>query len=81
MAVRKMCGASIVACCDAPLILDFGEHVLDLMTLFVERLVIADDLLSVYSAWDTRRDASRGLLITEPVTVIASVGDECLGLR
>ena len=81
MAVRKAGGASIVACCDAPPILDFGEHVLDLMTLFVECLVIVDDLLSVYSAWHTRRDASRGQLITEPVTVIASVGDERLGLR
>lgn len=72
-------GASVVSCGNAPPVFELGEHILDFVALFIERLVIVDCQLSVLSARDTWRDAPCGRLITEPVAVVAAISDECLG--
>ena len=69
-------GASVVTCCDAPPVFKLGKHVLDFVALFAECLVIIDDLLSVFLAWNTRCNTPCGKLIAEPVAVIAAIGNE-----
>lgn len=69
-------GASVVACYDAPPVLELGEHVLDFVALLVEALVIIAGLFSVLPAWDAGRDVPGCQLIAEPVAVIAPVADE-----
>ncbi len=54
--------ASVISGCDTPPVLEFAEHVLDLVALLVEVGVVFDLLLAVFSWRDTRLDnaACRG---------------------
>ncbi len=50
-------GASVVTGGDAAPVLQLGEHVLDFVTLAVERLVIGNGKLAAFSRRDTGLDA------------------------
>lgn len=73
--------ASVVAGGDAPPILELGEHVLDPMALFVERLVIGQRDFSAFGGRNARLAASLAEGGPEPIAVIASVGDQGGGWR
>jgi hypothetical protein len=52
--------AAVVACVDAPPVLEFPEHILDLMPCLVEVAVMGDGYLSVGSRGDAGDDAACG---------------------
>lgn len=68
--------AAVVAGRDAPPILEPSEHVLDLVSGFVERLVVGDGCLSALGWRDARGDALGREDGTEAVAVVPPVGDE-----
>lgn len=72
-------GASVVAGCDASPILEFGEEVLDFMTLTVEGLIV--DERPAAGSWrtDARLDISGGQFFTELGAVVAAIGDPVSG--
>lgn len=72
-------GATVVSCGDAPPVLKFGEHVLDFMALTVERFVIIQRLLTVFSSRDARRRALLRQSVAEPVAIVAAVSDQGYG--
>lgn len=51
-------GASVVSRGDSSPVLDFGEHVLDFVALFVEDGVIGNECLAVFLGRDARRNAA-----------------------
>lgn len=73
-----MC-APVVACCDASPILEFGEQVLDLVALTVERLVVGEWDFAAAAGWDAGLDASDFELLAEPGAVKTAIGDEVFG--
>ena len=75
-----MC-ASVVSGCDAAPVLEASEHALDEVAAFVEALVVVDGLLAVVSARDAGLDVLLCERLAEPVTIVASVGDQPVGLR
>lgn len=72
-------GASIVSCGDPPPVLDPAEHILDTVSLFVERFVVGGRMVSLF----TRRNAGRNTFlfqsVAEPVGVVAAVGEQFPG--
>lgn len=72
-------GASVVACVDAAPIVEFAEHVLDLVTLAVEHGVVRDGHLSVGLRWDAEGDATLVQRGAELVGIVAPVGQQRLG--
>ena len=73
-----MC-ASVVAGMDAAPILEPAEHVLDLMARAIERLVVGDWHLSASGRGDTGRNILVEQSRSEPVAVIAAIGDQTGG--
>jgi hypothetical protein len=69
-------GASVIASGDASPVLKFGEHILDFMALTVERFVIVQRLLAIFSAWYARRRALLDQSVAEPVAVVTAIGDQ-----
>src|SRR5690606_19600424 len=67
---------SVVARRDAPPVLEFGEEVLDLVTLLVERLVVGIWNLSAAARGDAGLDALCLQGFPEGLTVIAPVGNQ-----
>ncbi len=49
--------AAVVTHGDAAPVFDFGEHVLDFMTLFVELLIVTDTASAVFAGWNARSNA------------------------
>ena len=49
-----MC-ASVVTGCDSAPVFDFGEHIFDFVSLFIEDCIVGGECLSVF----LRRDAGR----------------------
>ena len=62
-------------------VLEPAEHALDAIALFVKLGVILDWLLAVLASGDARLDISCGQRLAEPIAVIATVGEECVGVR
>jgi len=56
-------------------VLEFGEHVLDLVTLFIKRPVVFDWLLAVLPRRYAGRDALGRQGFSEAVAIVASVAD------
>ena len=68
-------GASVVAGVDASPVFEAAEHDLDLVALAVQRPAMRDSDLAVGLGRDAGLDGALGQGISEPVAVIASVGD------
>ena len=68
-----------MAILDASPVLQFSEHVLDLVTLAVDCCIVRDGHLSVGLRWDAGGDAPFGQCVTEPVGIITPIGEQCLG--
>lgn len=68
-------GATVIAHCDAPPILDLGEHVLDLVAGFVERLVVGEMSFPALGGRDARYDTPCFENGSEAIAIVASVGD------
>ena len=73
-------GASIIARCDAPPVLDPAEHVFDPVSLPVERFVVVDWLLAVAPWRDAGLDPFVSQSLTKPVSVIAAIGQQVFGV-
>ena len=73
--------ASVVSCCDAPPVFEFGKHVLHPVPGFVDCLAIIDWFLTVFLGWNARSDLLLGEQIADFVAVVASITDQGLGLR
>ena len=73
--------APVVACCDAPPVLEPGEAVFALVALAVSGFVMRDRYLTVLSGRDARRDplVFRGFAI--PVRIVSSVRQHVFGGR
>ena len=72
--------ATVIAGMDAAPVLEFAEHVLDPMTLAIEGRVVRDRDFTVGLRRDAGDDATLGQGVTEPVGIIAPVGEQCPGL-
>ncbi len=74
-------GASVVAGCDAPPVLELGEQVLDLVAVAVERGVVGKRDFAAAAGRDARLDAPGFQFLTKPGAIVASIGDEMGGWR
>ena len=66
-------GASVVACVDAPPVLEYSKHVLDLVALFIERFIVHDLCFVVLFQWYARCDAFGFQSVPGPVDIIAAI--------
>ena len=73
-------GASIVSGRDASPVFQPSEHTLDEVALLVAVGIVGNRQLSVLASWDARLDATVAECFPEPVAVIASVGDQDVGV-
>lgn len=72
-------GASVIARVDASPVLEFGEHILNLVTLLVERLVVVDLPFPVLPWRDTGCNAFFDQGFAEAVGVIPTIGQKVFG--
>jgi hypothetical protein len=72
-------GAAVVSCCDPAPVLEPAEHAFDPVALLVDLLVIFDRLVATRTPRDAGLDADTCQSVTEPIAVIALVGDEHVG--
>lgn len=73
-------GASVVAHGDAPPVLEAAEHDLDFVALAVEDLVIGQLSAASWHGWDTGGDPALCQTGSEAVAVVATVGEQDLGV-
>jgi len=73
-------GAAIITGMNAAPILEPAEHVLDLVTLTIERSVVFDRDPTIGFRRDTGLDAARGKGLAKPIGIIALVAEEFLGV-
>lgn len=73
--------APVVAGVDAPPVLEFAEHVFDLVALAVKHAVMGYLDFPVGFRWDACLDLPIGQGVTQPVGVIAFVGQQNFGGR
>jgi hypothetical protein len=71
-------GASVVACCDAPPVLEPAEHVFDPVALPLKHGVIRDRDVPVRSRRNAGCDAASKQGIPEPVSIVATVSQHGL---
>src|SRR5450631_754847 len=74
-------GASVVTRVDAPPVLEPAKHILDFVTLAIERAVMFDRYFSIGFRRNARRDTALGESPAEPVGIISPVGEEFPGAR
>ena len=67
-------GASVISGVNTPPILEFGEHILDLVALSVEVLVVGDLDFSALPWRDARCNALVDQGLAEPIGIVTSVG-------
>ena len=72
---------SVIPGCDAPPVLEFSEHVFDLVALLIEVSVVFDLLLAVFSWRNTRLDILAVQGGPEPVGIVAAIGEKVFGRR
>lgn len=72
---------SIVSGVDAAPVLEASEHVLDAMALAIERTIVRDEYLAIDFRGDARVDAACDECGSEPIGIIASVGEHGFGRR
>lgn len=72
-------GTTVVAHGDAPPVLESSEHILDLVTMFVEVDVIRDEGRAVFLRRNARGHAFGFQSSSEPLSIIASVGNHLFG--
>ena len=71
-------GAAVVSRVNAPPVLEFSKHVLDLVPLSVEHAVMGYLDFPVGFRWDTGFDLALNKGVTQPVGVISLVGQKSL---
>jgi hypothetical protein len=71
-------GATVASGVDRPLVFEVAEHVLDLVSLFVEDGVMRDRDVPVGFRWDAGGDAALCEGGAEPVGVVTLVGEKFL---
>jgi len=74
-------GASVVAGCNAPPVLQTSEHDLDFVALPVERDVVGDGVLSSGTGRDAGGDSALCESRSQPVGVVALVAKQFSGRR
>ena len=74
-------GATVVSGRDPSPVLEPAEHALDAIALFVSLLIVFDWFISAGPAGNAGFDAETCQGFTEPIAVIALVGDEHVGVR
>jgi hypothetical protein len=75
---RNRCGRNGRIGCGTPLVFEVAEHVLDLVSLFVEDGVMRDCDVPVGFRWDAGGDAALCEGGAEPVGVVTLVGEKFL---
>ena len=75
-----MC-TSVIAGCDTPPVLEFAEHVLDLMTLSVEGRIVFDLSRAVFLWRDARLYTLVLQRFPEPVSIVTSIRQKMSGRR
>lgn len=73
--------ASVISRVDTAPVLEASEHVLDAMALAIERAVVRDEGLAIDLGWNAGGDTACSECASEPVGVIASVGEHGFGGR
>lgn len=68
--------ASIVSSSDPPPVLDFGEHVLDLVAIFVESHIVSDGVFSAFGGRDAWCDPPGLENGSEAVAVVSPISDQ-----
>jgi len=71
--------AAIVAGCDASPVLEFSEHILDFVALFVESRVVFDLLPAIFLWRNTRLDPFVLQGFPEPIGIIATIREKMFG--
>ena len=69
-------GVAVVACVDAPPVLEFAEHVFDFVPLAVKQPVVRYLDFPVGFLWDTGLDLPICKGLSLPVGIVALVGQE-----
>ena len=72
-------GTPVIARGDTPPVLEFSNHILDLMTFFVEVGVVRNEGATIFLRGYARVYAFGFQGASKPVSVIAKVGDHLLG--
>ena len=73
-------GASVVSGVDASPVFEFGEHVFDLVPLFVEGFVVFELNFTVLFGRDARCDSFIDQGVAKPVGVITTIRQQVFGL-
>ena len=81
MAGHEGVGATIVAGVGAAPVLEATEHVLDLVTEALDRLVVEDRDLAIALRWDAGCGTALDQRLASPVGVVAAIGEPDLGSR
>lgn len=74
-------GASVVACCDAPPVLELGEEVLDLVALAIKRLVVIEGDFPASAQRNAGLDTLGCERVAKGGAVAAAIGNEGFGER
>ena len=74
-------GAAVIPCMDASPVLEFSEHVLNLVALTIEPCIMRDGYLAVDFRGNAGSDAALSQSGSKPVSVVAPVRQQRLGLR
>lgn len=77
---EKGCGVFGISGRDTPPLLESKKGIFDQMAQFIEVLVIRSLNCSVFLGWNDRVHALRGRLLKNRVGVIASIGDQMIGI-
>lgn len=74
-------GATIVAHGDTPPIFEFGKHILNFVTVFVEFLVVMDVAFTICAGRDAGSDALSRSRVSDPICVIPAISQHrfCFG--
>jgi hypothetical protein len=72
-------GASVIAGRDAPLVLEFSEHILDPVALFLEDCVVFNLTFSVFPWGNTGLNPLALQGFPEPIGVIATICEKVFG--
>ena len=72
-------GTAVIACSDASPVLEFSKHIIDLVAFFVEVNVVSNKGVTIFLRRYARRHAFSFQGVSEPVDVIAALGDHLFG--
>lgn len=65
---------------DAPPVFQFGKHIFYFVAFFIEDGIVGDEVFPVFLGRDTSRNAFGFQRRSEPIGIIAAIGDHLFGL-